>query len=177
LWRDWVTTNPDQMQSELDQAQTTLDGTIEEVRRSIYAMRPLALDEAGLLAALRQHIADFEDHHHLMVDLQLDLAEAELPRSLELPLFRVVQESLNNVAQHANASQAAVRLEIVDKERIKLTIRDNGQGFDVAILDRIGRTGHLGLKQMRERIEKAGGEFQVLSSPGEGTEIRVVMAS
>jgi len=96
-----------------------------------------------------------------------------VPVDLELPIFRVVQEALNNSAQHAAASLAWVRLDTTNGDTVRLTIRDNGQGFDVATLAAAGRSGHFGLKQMRERIEKAGGQLTVLSQPGQGTEIRI----
>jgi PAS domain S-box-containing protein len=171
LWRDWVDSDPDRMHGELDQTQETLDAAIDEIRRSIYALRPLALNEVGLLPALHRYIADFNDQNDVHVDLQIDVGEETLPVDLELPLFRVVQEALNNVIQHAGASLAWVRLD--GGGAIHLTIRDNGRGFDVANLSRAGRSGHLGLIQMRERIEQAGGQLTVASEPGRGTQIQV----
>jgi PAS domain S-box-containing protein len=170
LWRDWVRTDPERMQDELSQTRDTLDAAIEEIRRSIYALRPLALDEVGLLAALPRYIADFNDQNDVYVDLQIDVAGESLPADLELPLFRVVQEALNNVAQHAEASLAWVRLE-AGEDAIRLTIRDNGRGFDVASLAGAGRSGHVGLIQMRERIEKNGGLLTVTSQIVTGTSL------
>jgi PAS domain S-box-containing protein len=172
LWRDWVADEPERMQDELNQTERTLDGAIDEIRRSIYALRPLALDEVGLLPALRRYVADFNDQYDVRVDLQIDVAEEQVPASLELPLFRVVQEALNNVVQHAEASLAWVRLEATE-DAVTLTIRDNGRGFDVTMLSGGGRSGHLGLIQMRERIEQAGGQLTVASEPGRGTQIQV----
>jgi PAS domain S-box-containing protein len=172
LWRDWVDAEPERMQSELDQTQDTLDAAIEDIRRAIYALRPLALDEMGLLPALPRYIADFNDQNDVYVQVQIDVAGESLPADLELPLFRVVQEALNNVAQHAEAGLAWVRLQ-ASEDTINLTIRDNGRGFDVASLSGAGRSGHLGLIQMRERIKQAGGQLTVASQPDKGTEIRV----
>ncbi len=172
LWRDWVKTEPERMQDELNQTRDTLDAAIDDIRRSIYALRPLALDEVGLLAALPRYVADFNDQNDVYVDVQIDVAGESLPVALELPLFRVIQEALNNVAQHAGASLAWVRLEAAE-DGITLTIRDNGRGLDVASLAGAGRSGHLGLIQMRERIEQAGGQLTVASQPDKGTEIRV----
>ena len=172
LWRDWVKSEPERMQDELNQARDLLDAAIDEIRRSIYALRPLALDEVGLLAALPRYVADFNDQNDVYVEVQIDVAGESLPADLELPLFRVVQEALNNVARHAEASLAWVRLE-TNGDAVRLTIRDNGRGFDVAKLAGAGRSGHMGLMQMRERIEQAGGELHVTSGPGQGTDIRV----
>jgi PAS domain S-box-containing protein len=171
LWSDWVRTEPERMQDELNQTRGTLDAAIDEIRRSIYALRPLALDEVGLLAALPRYLADFNDQNDVYVDLKIDVAGESLPAGLELPLFRVVQEALNNVAQHAGASLAWVRL-VATEDGVTVTIRDNGRGFDVTGLSRAGRSGHLGLLQMRERIEQAGGQLVVISQPDKGTEIR-----
>jgi PAS domain S-box-containing protein len=175
LWRDWVVADPGRMRAELDLAQAMLDVAIEDMRRAIYALRPLALAEVGLLPALRRHVAEFNEQHKTCVDLHIDLAETRLPAELELPLFRVVQEGLNNVVRHARASHAWVRLEPEDDNKVVLKIRDNGQGFDVAALDRAGRRGHLGLLQMRERVEQEGGQLRLSSAPGQGTELCVTL--
>jgi signal transduction histidine kinase len=173
LWRDWVTSDPDRMQDELDQTQDKLDAAIDEIRRSIYALRPVALDEVGLLIALRRYVAGFNEEHKVYVDLHIGVPQEQVPLDLELPIFRAVQEALTNIAQHAAASLAWVRLDTRSGDRMYLTIRDNGQGFDLATLATAGRSGHVGLKQMRERIEKAGGELSVISQPGQGTQIQV----
>ena len=173
LWRDWIARDPDRMQDELDQTQDTLDAAIVEIRRSIYALRPVALDEVGLLIALRRYVAGFNEEHKVYVDLHIDIPGEQVPVDLELPIFRVVQEALNNVAQHAEASLAWVHLDTSNGDTAHLAIRDNGQGFDVATLAGAGRSGHFGLKQMRERIEKAGGELTVFSQPGQGTQIQI----
>lgn len=173
LWRDWIASDPAQMQRELEQTQTLLDDTLVEIRRSIYALRPLALDTMGLLPVLRRYVADFNEQHQVYVMLQIDIQEEQLSPDHELLLFRVIQEALNNIAQHAQASLAWVSLAMAADQAITLTIRDNGQGFDVANLNLYGRSGHLGLLQMRERIERAGGHFAVTSWLREGTTIQI----
>lgn len=171
LWRDWIRSDPDRLLAELDQTEQTLNSAIVEIRRSIYALRPVALNEVGLLTALRSYIADFNNQHNVYVSLQVDIEEESLPVELELPLFRVIQEGLNNIAQHAVASLAWVQLSIEEDSVISLIIQDNGKGFSLAKLNEVGRTGHLGLIQMEERIKKVGGKFRVISQPGKGTEI------
>jgi PAS domain S-box-containing protein len=171
LWHDWVVSDPARTQAELQQTQILLDDTIVEIRRSIYALRPLALDTMGLVPVLRGYIADFNEQHKVYVTLQIDIQEEHLSPDHELLLFRVIQEALNNIVQHAQASLAWVNLTLASDQAITLTIRDNGQGFDVASLNRSGRSGHLGLLQMRERTEQAGGHFMMTSQPGEGTAI------
>ena len=171
LWQEWVEADPARMQAELTHTQAVLDKAIEEIRRSIYALRPLALDTQGLLPALRRYAADFSEQHDIFVTLAIDVADDQLPATLELLLFRVIQEALNNVAQHARASLAWVELRAAD-EAVTLLIRDNGQGFDARDRRAAGRTRGLGLMQMRERVAAAGGRLDVDSRPGQGTAIQ-----
>jgi PAS domain S-box-containing protein len=175
VWHDLVETNPAQLHAELDELQAVLDTGIAEMRSAIYGLRPVALDEVGLFPALRQLVADFEDQYQAYVELHISGPEERLPLRLELPLFQVVQEALHNVGKHAQASLVWLALDLTQDEAIGLTIRDNGLGFDPASLEGVVRSGHLGLKQMRERVEEAGGKLEVVSQSGQGTEVRVVL--
>jgi PAS domain S-box-containing protein len=175
LWYDWVQASPVQMQAELDELQAILDREIAEIRRAIFALRPVALDEVGFFPALHQLAADFDNLHQFYVDLHISGAEEHLPPALELPLFRIVQEALSNVGKHAQASLVWISLDLTEDEVVRLTVRDNGLGFDPDSLEETVHGGHLGLKHMRERVEKAGGTLVVDSQPGQGTEVRVVL--
>ena len=121
-------------------------------------------------------VADLNDQHDFYIALRLEFAQAHLPRELELPLYRVAQESLNNVIQHAQATQAWVTL-AAEGDGVCLTIRDNGVGFAVTAegVTAVGVANHFGLQQMRERIEQARGRFTIDSRPGAGTEVRVCL--
>jgi signal transduction histidine kinase len=92
---------------------------------------------------------------------------------LEPVLFRIIQEALNNVSRHAEAATVHIELDLRAADTLVLVIRDDGQGFDTAILERATQLGHLGLTQMRERVEELRGTVQVQSGIGRGTEIRV----
>jgi PAS domain S-box-containing protein len=175
LWYDWMETDPPRMRTELQQLQDTLDAAIEEIRRSIFALRPVALDEVGFLPALHQYVADFGDQCRVYTDLNIKNPDAILPAALELRLFRIVQEALNNISKHSLASLAWIDLDLTDDQNVTLTIRDNGQGFDPVDLEAAVRAGHLGLKQMRERVESAGGTLLVESQPGQGTLVRAIL--
>ena len=98
-----------------------------------------------------------------------------LPTFLEPVLFRIIQESLNNVAKHAQAGMVWVGLDLASPDAVTLSVRDDGVGFDPAILDDIVQRGRLGLKQMRERVENLAGTFELRSEPGSGAEIQVVL--
>jgi len=173
VWHDLVNANSAQMHVELDELKAILDEGIANMRRAIFALRPVALDEVGLFPALRQLTADFENQYQAYVNVDISGSEERLPSRLELPLFRVVQEALHNVGKHAQASLVWLAMDLTHDKAIRLTIRDNGQGFDPASLEGAARTGHVGLKQMRERVEQAQGALEVVSRHGQGTEVRV----
>jgi len=173
LWHRLVDESPQQMHAEIDALRDLLSDDIREVRRAIFALRPVALDEAGFYPTLRQFAADFAAQNQVHVDLQVKGEEVHLPPFLEAVLFRIVQEALNNVARHAQASTVWIELNLEEAGVVQLTVRDDGVGFDPAVLEQTARSGHLGLKQMRERVAGLKGTFALHSEPGHGTEIRV----
>jgi two-component system sensor histidine kinase DegS len=173
LWYDWLEQDPAKMIAELDEFQSILDREILDMRRAILGLRPVALEEVGLVPALRRLVEDFENQHQAHVTLNVSGPEQRLPLELELPLFRVVQEALRNVGKHARASLVRIDLDLTQAKAVRLTVRDNGLGFDPAGLPGVVRDGHLGLKQMGERVEAVGGRLEMHSVPGQGTEMRV----
>ncbi len=173
LWHRLVDEAPQQMHAELDALRDLLSQHIRDVRRAIFALRPVALEELGFHPALRQFAADFGEQNQIDVVLQL-ADEAPLPTFMEAVLFRVVQEALHNVAKHARATTVWIALR-VEGGAVHLTVRDDGVGFDPATLEEAARRGHVGLKQMRERVAGLKGTFTLQSAPGEGTEIRIIL--
>jgi PAS domain S-box-containing protein len=176
LWHRLVDESPQQMHAEIDALRDLLRDDIREVRRAIFALRPVALDEKGFYPALRQFAAEFAEQNQIHVDLQVKGEEVYLPPFLEAVLFRIVQEALNNVARHAQASTVWIELNLEEAGVVQLTVRDDGVGFDPAQLPEMFRRGHLGLQQMRERVTGLKGTFALHSEPGHGTEIRVGLA-
>ena len=98
-----------------------------------------------------------------------------LPAAYELPLFRIIQEGLNNIGQHAHASSALVRLTMDAVGSVVVSVQDDGCGFDPHQLSPVDRDGHWGLRQMRERILDLRGTLDVLSALGQGTELIVTL--
>ena len=142
---------------------------IREVRRSIFALRPIDLERYGLLETMRRYVADFGEQNGVRTSLDVTGDVSLLP-SDEAVLFRILQESLNNVAKHAQASEVAVSLRGAD--RVYLTVGDDGRGFNPAEASgRVSTAGGLGLTQMRERVEARGGHYRVESMPGHGTTV------
>jgi PAS domain S-box-containing protein len=175
LWHDLVDKRPAQMHAELDDLLEILNVSIREVRRSIFALRPIALDELGFFPALRQFIANFGEQYQLQIRLLVTGPEERLPTSLELPLFRVIQESLNNIRKHAQADIVHIYLDLEQAGGLSLTIQDNGVGFDPAVLEQMFREGHVGLKQMQERVQSINGRLSIQSQTGAGTEVQVTL--
>jgi two-component system, NarL family, sensor histidine kinase DegS len=152
-----------------------LNGSIREVRRSIFALRPIALEELGFSPALRQFCTNFGEQYQLQIELDILGAEERLPPLFELPLFRMVQETLNNIRKHAQAHTVQICLDLRATSALTLTIHDDGQGFDPTTLQRAYREGHVGLKQMEERVKGINGAFSIQSQAGQGTSIQVML--
>jgi signal transduction histidine kinase len=140
---------------------------IRDIRRLIHDLRPVALDELGLMPALREYVARYQEEHGLDVALALPESGERLPATLEMALFRIIQEALANVAKHAQARRVDLAM-TRDRGVVTLRVADDGQGFD----PQAPLPGtHLGLWSMRERIEGFGGRFVVDGVPGEGTTV------
>jgi signal transduction histidine kinase len=140
--------------------------TLQDVRRLAVELRPTALDDFGLVAALERLTASFAEQTGISVDFQTALADERLPEEVETALYRIVQESLTNVVKHARARRVSILL--ARKEgAIKAVVEDDGQGFDPDVQDGDG----FGLVGMRERLALLGGRLMVESSSGAGTTI------
>jgi signal transduction histidine kinase len=142
--------------------------TLQDVRRLAVELRPKALDDFGLVAALERLAETFTEQANVRVQVQAALGDTRLPSELETALYRIVQEALTNVIKHANASVVSVVLTRQDG-RVAVVIEDDGRGFDPNAEPGEG----LGLLGMRERIALVDGRLSVESSPGGGTTIAV----
>lgn len=161
--------------AELDNARETVRETIKEVRRSIFALRPVDLERYGLLETVRRYAIDFGQQNDVRVELDLG-ALPELDLKSEAVLFRIFQEAMNNVAKHAGAHNVDVQVGVSDGGMAYICVQDDGRGFDPSsVSDRVTSAGGLGLKQMRERVEARGGSFEILSEPGRGTTVQAAV--
>ena len=140
--------------------------TLQDVRRLAIELRPSALDDFGLVAALERLTASFADQTGITIDFEASLAEQRLPEEVEIALYRIVQESLTNVVKHARARRVSILL-ARRNEAVKVVIEDNGQGFDPSE----DADGGFGLVGMRERLALLGGRLEVESSGDDGTTI------
>jgi signal transduction histidine kinase len=149
---------------------------LSDLRQVCANLRPPMLDTLGLGAALRALAQEWSAQHGLPVHLDLapDAMLQTLPGEVTVNLYRVVQETLSNVARHAAAHQVSLSLQWAGPiEDLCLTIHDDGQGFAPAVLSRPSDHGHFGLAAMQERVALIGGLWQLESSPGQGTNICV----
>ena len=138
---------------------------INEIRELINELRPLALDQLGLVEALRQYMERFSDESGIDASLNVSGSLNTNPLA-DVTVYRVVQESLTNVRKHAQATVVKVELRI-SGAGVEAEVADNGQGFDPLTAVPSTENG-LGLTSMRERAELAGGSFSVQSNPGQG---------
>jgi two-component system nitrate/nitrite sensor histidine kinase NarX len=144
-------------------------GALAEMRTLLAELRPSVLVEAGLPELLRQLAEAFTGRARVPAELAVEGDDCALPPEVQIALYRVAQEALNNIAKHAGASSVSICLSY-RPGGVGLSIRDDGRGFDPAAV-----TGeHLGVAIMRERAEAVGGALEVASQPGGGTRVAVV---
>ena len=156
----------------LEESIVTIDRTLRQVRNLSLDLRPSMLDDLGLIAALRWLIDRQAQRAGLIAEFIVDPLETKLEPELETVCFRTVQEALTNVVRHARAKHVHVELR-KSKTELKLIIRDDGIGFDVSAAQRRALRGEsFGLLSMQERVQLAGGQFEIKSKPKHGTTIR-----
>lgn len=141
---------------------------IVELRRTIAALSPAVLERLGLESALRQLAARFGKRHPAQVDLRITPAWSEIPLGSQEVVYRVAQESLQNICKHSRATRVNLRLSSTDKS-FRLRVRDNGAGFRPGVA--LGKPLSFGLAGMRERAALLGGSLAVRSEPGKGAVI------
>ena len=154
----------------LEEMRDEIGEALEGVRRFARGLRPPALDELGLVAALESHVRGLEESVGLEVSMEADALDGLLPPHAELALYRIVQESLSNVMRHAATCAVHIRLMRVDG-LVRATVEDGGHGFNVReVMSSDTHTG-LGLFGMQERAVYVGGRVTIESSPGAGTRV------
>ncbi|PJF24843.1 MAG: histidine kinase, partial [Phototrophicales bacterium] len=161
--------DPARLREPLEYVLSLAEAGLAEMRALIFELRPESLEQEGLITALSKQAASLQARHNIRVDTQFC---EEPPFSIEAKetLYRIAREALHNTVKHAHATHVELQLTNCD-EGFRLSITDNGVGFDPN-----GQfPGHLGLKSMRERTARMNGTFEVDSSEGAGTAIRVTV--
>jgi signal transduction histidine kinase len=149
-----------------------VDDMIGHVRAMALDLRPPLLDELGLVAALRGYGEGQSVRTGVAINVEANAGAETLRPETAIASFRIVQQAVHNTLQHASASRITVSVR-ADANRLLLSVRDDGRGFDVAeAMQRAASGRHLGLRGMRERVEALGGRLEIESAPGHGAEIR-----
>ncbi|MGB3990139.1 MAG: sensor histidine kinase [Acetivibrionales bacterium] len=166
----------DQARSELQNLKKIVRDSLQDVRKIIYNLRPMSLDDLGLIPTLQRYILTFQEESGISVSFITKGSEPELKSVISLTVFRIVQEALSNVAKHARANNAVMQLEFLEKN-LKLYVYDDGIGFDTAKLNDRNEdiTSGFGLVSMRERVELLGGDMRISSEPGKGTRLNIII--
>jgi signal transduction histidine kinase len=162
--------DPRSARSHLVEAENLVYEVIEELTFLIQEMYPLALKEKGLAATLREYVFEWEGRTDIQAEVRIQ-GERKLPLEVEQAIYRVIQESLSNVARHSHATRAEVVLSYSPKS-VEVVISDNGCGFDPAI-----RQAGFGLRSIHERIESLGGKVNLDSTAEGGTRLTVHVAT
>ncbi|NOZ06523.1 MAG: hypothetical protein GXP41_09275 [Chloroflexi bacterium] len=167
--------DPQQAVERLDELKDLIHGIVGEVRRFTRALRPIYLEDLGLLPALEMLVRDLGTKTEIEATLHITGTSHRLTEELELTVYRLAQEALGNVAQHSEARHTDVRLHY-SKDEVALTVADDGVGFDVPERpEELAQRGHFGLVGMRERAALVGGRLKLTSSPEQGTQVVVTL--
>lgn len=156
-----------QAKDELNNLKTSAMGTFQRVRSFIFELRPMMLDDLGLIPTLRKYSDAFKEQAGLDVLVTVTGSERRLEPYLEVMIFRAVQELLGNASRHSQATMIKVQIDL-GNDLIRVSVDDNGKGFSPEILK---ESTNLGLKLIRERAEMLGGSFEVDSATGSGARI------
>ena len=171
-----IDVDKDEAKENLQVLRRHLKECLSDIRQIIFNMRPMALDDLGLVAAIAQLVRQLHDRGIITVTMTVEGMEAPLDAHVKAALFRIVQEALNNVAHHAKAKHTSLRVLFTDAA-MSILIEDDGAGFDVETA--MGKEGggegdaHFGLLGMRERAMIVGAQFTVASKKGQGTRVHV----
>lgn len=170
----FVDKDPTEAKAELAGLKTTIHHTLQEMRRFIFDVRPMILDDLGLVPTLRRYIQDFGERGHLEANLVVQGGEGRLPSHIEISIFRVIQEALTNVVKHAHAAHARIALEI-EPHQVTTIVEDDGVGFNIEEVEESLRRGQrrmMGIANMRQRVETLlKGQLIIESTPGRGTRV------
>jgi signal transduction histidine kinase len=159
---------PESVPTHIDRARTLARESLNEARRSVWALRPEALEKRDLPSAIRREVERLASEGRVGARFVVSGKQARLEEAIEDTLLRITQEALTNVRRHSQASSTEVQL-VFEEETVHLSIADNGVGFDTSS----AREGSFGLIGMNERAQACGGTVRVTSKPGNGTRIEV----
>jgi len=159
----------ERVRRELSDLKQIVRQNLTDIRRVIFDLRPMALDDLGLVPAIKRYLADYGEKYGLAIDFLFFGEERRLDLAREVAIFRLVQEAVTNVRKHAMTGRAQIKLEMAP-EKVTVVVKDNGRGFDVNRV-REQKGERLGLLGMEERVGLLGGKLHVQSAIGQGTRV------
>jgi two-component system sensor histidine kinase DegS len=157
----------EQARGELGALKASAMSTFQKVRNFIFELRPMMLDDLGMVPTIRKYGDMFKEQFGIELSVTVTGTERRLEPYIEVMIFRALQELLGNAARHGQANLVKVQMDMADNQ-VRLVVDDNGKGFDTVI---ITQDGSLGLRLIKERVELLGGNFIADSTPGKGTRI------
>ena len=162
----------DDTRTELTQVQANIRNIVGELRQVCHDLRPPTIDALGLEAALQSLAHDWQ--RRTGIELSLDVGPLErLPEQIELSIFRIIQEGLNNVRKHSNASAVSISVKHASARRVMVSLADNGRGLEQGFkLDKLIRDGHFGLLGIEERVSIFGGRLSLRNASNGGLVIQ-----
>jgi len=161
------------VQEELMELKSQVRSGLEEIRKIIFNLRPMALDDLGLVPTLRKFVQDFEEKTKIRAVFETSGRELRMPSAMEAAVYRLVQEAFSNALKHASPTYVSLEMTFFPK-RILIVIQDNGVGFDVEqTMARSKTSSHYGLIGMHERVELLNGKIDIESARGQGTKITI----
>lgn len=159
---------------ELKNLKSIVRDCLKDIRQIIYNLRPMSLDDLGLIPTLQRYVSSFIDETGINVSLKNRGIFDDISNAVSLTTFRLVQEALNNIGKHSEAENAVVNIEVINNQ-IRLYIYDDGKGFDTSIKKDFDEhsSGGFGLMSMKERIDLLNGSFEIESKLGKGTRLKI----
>jgi len=163
--------DPAQARQELLNLKAAAMSTFQKVRNFIFELRPMMLDDLGLIPTVRRYAEAVKEQYGIEVNVTVGGSERRLENYLEVLIFRAIQELLGNAVRHSQATLVKVTIDFAD-HMVRIIVDDNGKGFDQ---QQASQESGLGLKLLRERVEKTGGTLEIDAAPGQGTRVQFVI--
>lgn len=166
--------NPAKVREELISLQQLVRLSLTDVRKIIFDLRPMVLDDLGLVPAIKRYLSDYSNQDNTLIEFHSFGQQSRFDTSIEVALFRIIQEIVSNIRKHSMARNAMIKMEVFN-DKLTIFVKDDGIGFNFeeVMSDRENR-GY-GLVGMRERVQLLKGEIQITTAPGKGTTIRITV--
>jgi len=161
---------PERVRQSIQQALALTRANLEEARRSVLDLRAAPLEGRGLATAIAEMAEALAARHDIDIEFRTTGASRPVPIRLEMGLYRIAQEALNNIVRHSQAHKATIAL-VATPEAFRLSVEDDGVGFDPQSVDK----SRFGLVGLNERVRLLGGEFQLETDPGGGTRLEITI--